>query len=103
VKEQDGFMYKLDPFIVNLFDDQGVCYLEVRLDIELWDITEEATEKKTPKILDSLIVLLPSKKYGEIGSLEGKAWLREEIPFRLNRIPGEGKAREVYFTDFVVQ
>ena len=103
VEEEDGFMYELDPFIVNLFDDRGVRYLKVRLDIELWDLTEEEMAKKNPKIRDSLIVLLSSKKYEEIGSLEGKARLREEILFRLNRILGEGKAKEVYFTDFVVQ
>jgi flagellar FliL protein len=103
VDEEEGFMHRLDPFIVNLFDERGVRYLKVRLDIELWDATEEEIQKKTPKIRDSLIVLLSSKKYEEIGSLEGKARLREEILFRLNRILGEGKAKEVYFTDFVVQ
>lgn len=103
VEEEEGFMHRLDPFIVNLFDERGVRYLKVRLDIELWDATEEEIAKKTPKIRDSLIVLLSSKKYEEIGSLEGKARLREEILFRLNRILGEGKAKEVYFTDFVVQ
>lgn len=104
VKEpEDGFMYQLDPFIVNLFDDRGVRYLKVRLDVEVWDLTEEDMVKETPKIRDSLIVLLSSKKYEEIGTLEGKARLREEILFRLNRILGEGKAKEVYFTDFVVQ
>ncbi len=103
VVEEDGFMYKLDPFIVNLFDERGVRYLKVRLNIEVWDLTEEDIQKKTPKIRDSLIVLLSSKKYEEIGSLEGKARLREEILFRLNRILGDGKAKEVYFTDFVVQ
>lgn len=103
VEEQKGFIHQLDPFIVNLFDERGVRYLKVRLDIEVWDSTPEEIERKTPKIRDSLIVLLSSKKYEEIGSLEGKARLREEILFRLNRILGEGKAREVYFTDFVVQ
>jgi len=103
VEEQEGLMHRLDPFIVNLFDERGVRYLKVRLDIEVWDATEEEIQKKTPKIRDSLIVLLSSKKYEEIGSLEGKARLREEILFRLNRILGEGKAKEVYFTDFVVQ
>jgi flagellar FliL protein len=102
-EEQEGFMHQLDPFIVNLFDDRGVRYLKVRLDVEVWDVTEEELQKKTPKLRDSLIVLLSSKKYEEIGSLEGKARLREEILFRLNRILGEGKAKEVYFTDFVVQ
>ena len=96
-------MYQLDPFIVNFFDKRGVRYLKVRLDVEVRDATEEEMQRKTPKIRDSLIVLLSSKKYEEIGSLEGKARLREEILFRLNRILGEGKAQEVYFTDFVVQ
>jgi len=102
-KEESGLMYQLDPFIVNLFDERGVRYLKVRLDIELWDITEEEMAKKDPKVRDSLIVLPSSKKYEGIGSLEGKARLREEILFRLNRILGEGKAKEVYFKDFVVQ
>ncbi len=103
VQEEEGFIFQLDPFIVNLFDEKGVRYLKVRLDVEVWDLTEDQIMKKTPKIRDSLIVLLSSKKYDEIGTLEGKARLREEILFRLNRILGEGKAKEVYFTDFVVQ
>jgi len=103
VKGKEGFMFSLEPFIVNLFDEKGVRYLKVRLDVEVYDSTKEEMEKKNAKIRDSLIVLLSSKKYEEIGSLEGKARLREEILFRLNRILGEGKAREVYFTDFVVQ
>jgi flagellar FliL protein len=103
VDEEASTMFKLDPFIVNLFDDRGVRYLKVRLDVELWDTTDEQMLKKLPKVRDSLIVLLSSKKYDEIGSLEGKARLREEILFRLNRILGEGKAKDVYFTDFVVQ
>lgn len=102
-KDEEGSIYTLDPFIVNLFDEKGVRYLKVRLDVEVWDSTEEEMAKKTPKIRDSLIVLLSSKKYEEIGTLEGKARLREEILYRLNRILGDGKAKEVYFTDFVVQ
>lgn len=103
VEEQEGFMYSLDPFIVNLFDDREVRYLKVRLDVEVRDSTEEELERKVPNISDSLIALLSSKKYEEIGSLEGKARLREEILFRLNRVLGEGKAKQVYFTDFAVQ
>ncbi len=102
-EDDDTLLYELDPFIVNLFDEHGIRYLKVRLDIEVEDYTEQQLEKKVPKIRDSLIVLLSSKKYEEIGSLEGKARLREEILYRLNRILGEGRAKEVYFTDFVVQ
>jgi len=97
------FLYSLDPFIVNLFDPKSVRYLKVTLQLELAGITKEEVDTQAPKIRDSLIILISSKKMEEVASMEGKLRLREEILFRINRILGEGKTREVYFTDFVVQ
>lgn len=97
------FLYSLDPFIVNLFDPKSVRYLKVTLQLELADIKKEEVDTQVPKIRDSLIILISSKKLEEVASMEGKLRLREEILFRINRILGEGKTREIYFTDFVVQ
>jgi len=97
------FLYSLDPFIVNLFDPKSVRYLKVTLQLELAGITKEEVDTQVPKIRDSLIILISSKKLEEVASMEGKLRLREEILFRINRILGEGKTREIYFTDFVVQ
>lgn len=103
IAKPESLMVHLDPFIVNLFDEQGIRYLKLSLDVEFEGCTEEEVDKSVPKVRDSLIILLSSKKYDEIGSIEGKIRLREEILYRLNRIMGEGKAKDVYFTDFVVQ
>jgi len=97
------FLYSLDPFIVNLFDPKSVRYLKVTLQLELAGIAKEEVDVQVPKIRDSLIILISSKKLEEVASMEGKLRLREEILFRINRILGEGKTREIYFTDFVVQ
>jgi len=88
---------------VNLFDPKSVRYLKVTLQLELAGITKEEVDTQVPKIRDSLIILISSKKLEEVASMEGKLRLREEILFRINRILGEGKTREIYFTDFVVQ
>ena len=50
-----------------------------------------------------VISLLGSKSFEEIRSMEGKDILREEILQRLNALLKTGKARRVFFTEFVVQ
>ncbi len=101
--EAESIMLPLDPFIVNLFDGKGVRYLKVKIEIQIKATDEEYIIKMTPKTRNSLIILLSSKKYAEIGSIEGKVRLRQEILYRLHRILGEGKVKDVFFTDFVVQ
>ena len=104
--KQEGpqtLMVELEPFIVNLFDEKGMRYLKIRLGVEVTGCDEAYVQQRIAKIRDSLIILLSSKKYEDVGSIEGKMRLREEILYRLGGVLGEGKAREVYFTDFVVQ
>ena len=98
-----GSCLLLFAVIVNLVDDQGIRYMKLQLELELKGIDEASMEKKNPKIRDSLVVLFSSKRFDEIATMEGKARLREEVLYRLDRILGEGKAQAVYFTDFVVQ
>jgi flagellar FliL protein len=100
---QEAMLYRLEPFIVNLVDDQGIRYMKLQLQLELKDMDELTMERNIPKIRDSLVVLFSSKRFDEIATIEGKARLREEVLYRLDRILGEGKAQAVYFTDFVVQ
>ena len=99
----DWIMLPLDPFIVNLFDGEGVRYLKVKIEIQIKENLRDEIKRMIPQVRNSLIILLSSKKYAEIGSIEGKVRLRQEILYRLHRILGEGKVKDVYFTDFVVQ
>lgn len=104
-KEEAGKeLMSLPPFLVNLNDPLGRRYLKLSLDVEL--VNKEAVAQLTkdmPKAKDAIILLLSSKTFQEIGALENKILLRNEIADRLNQILGGPKVTRVYFTDFIVQ
>jgi len=96
--------FNLSPFVVNLQDNIGTRYLKLTLKLELEDSGfEEGIKAQLPKIKDALIILLSSKNYAEIGSVEGKYRLRDEILKRVNRFLEGEPVLGVYFTDFVIQ
>jgi len=99
-----GPIQALEPFIVNLSGDQGERYLKVAMNIELSneDVVEEVT-KRIPQLRDSIIILLSSKKFNEISQFEGKKELKRALLTRINSFLVKGKAKSVYFTEFVVQ
>lgn len=103
-KEDASAVYKLEPFIVNLQDNSGTRYLKLTLNLELSSsgITSELNSQNT-KIRDSLIILLSSKNYSDIGTVEGKYQLRDEIVARVNQFLTRGKVKTAYFTEFVIQ
>jgi flagellar FliL protein len=99
-----GAILDLDPFIVNLADTPEIRYLKVTIKLELTseDHTEEVNARMA-QIRDSLLILLSSKEYASIRTVEGKLELRDEILQRLNTILKKGVVRTAYFTDFVAQ
>lgn len=93
----------LKPFIVNLADRSGKRYLKLTISMEL--AGEEAktlVNKRLPQIRDSVLILLSSLTFDDISTVEGKMRLRTQIVSRCNTYL-EGKLRNVYFTEFVVQ
>ena len=103
VEKPTGFL-KLDPFIVNLSEDVGTTYLKLTVVLEM-DNAESVSgaEVVMPKMRDAIIVLLSSKKFDEIGTVDGKFQLREEIVARINHILSGNKVKTAYFTDFIIQ
>lgn len=105
VKEEgESVVYSLPAFIVNLADPLGRRYLKLSLDIEVKNqkVVEEV-DKKLPQIKDSIILLLSSKSFTDIDTMEEKLALKTEIMARLTQILGQGKVIRVYFTEMVVQ
>ncbi|MFQ5330017.1 MAG: flagellar basal body-associated protein FliL [Thermodesulfobacteriota bacterium] len=96
-------MVQLDPFIVNLQDNTGTRYLKLTLQLEMGGVSEEEVKSKTPQIRDSIIILLTSKTYSAVGTVEGKYLLRDEIAARISQVMGEAEIKGVYFTQFVIQ
>ena len=99
-----GTMYKLETMIVNLADQGGKRYLRITMELELSapEMVEEI-DKRLPQLRDSILMILPTKSYAEIGTTEGKLKLRDEIIAKLNSYLKTGTVKTIYFTEFVVQ
>lgn len=94
----------MDSFVVNLSDPMGRRYLKVTMEVEVADAAAAAElTAAMPKVKDTLLLLLSSKAFADISSLDSKIELKNQIVDRLNLIIGRGKVRNVYFTEFVVQ
>ncbi len=95
----------LEPFIVNLADPSGKRYLKLSLTIDCKsEDTKTLLEGKMPIIRNDLLLLLTSKSFADISSMDGKIRLRNEVLLKINAaLGGTGEVHAVYFTEFVVQ
>ncbi len=104
VQQPLGTLFSLETFIVNLADEGGKRYLRVTMDLELSDGTIEGELKqRLPQVRDSILMVLPSKRYADIRTMEGKVGLRNEIIANLNGLFGRESITSIYFTEFVIQ
>ncbi|RLB11556.1 MAG: flagellar basal body protein FliL [Deltaproteobacteria bacterium] len=104
VKVKDEVICELEPFIVNLMDENGRRYLRVKMNLELSSKeAEDEVKKKMPEIRDTILMTLSGKKFADIANLEGKMRLRDEIKENVDKILLSGKVLQVYFTEFIIQ
>jgi|WetSurMetagenome_2_1015567.scaffolds.fasta_scaffold00259_1 flagellar protein FliL len=103
-KSDEGAMFSLEPFVVNLSDTSGPKFLKVSIQLELANASlTDKTKQRVPQIRDSIITLLTSKSSESLIMPEGKLQLKDEINARMNQILGNGSVKNVYLTDFVMQ
>ncbi|MFQ5449134.1 MAG: flagellar basal body-associated protein FliL [Nitrospinaceae bacterium] len=101
---QLGVMFPLEPFIVNLAGTQGKRFLKVTVSLELSAPEVHAELKENlPKITDSILVLLSSKTFDDVYSIQGKFKLKDEVTTRVNRFLLVGHVKDAYFTEFIIQ
>jgi len=99
-----GPIVSLETFIVNLADKGGKRYLRLTMDLELGNPElESEIQKRMPQVRDSILMILPSKRFADISSVEGKIALRDEILAGLNSFLLQGEVNKIYFKEFVVQ
>jgi flagellar FliL protein len=97
----------LDPFLVNLADQENTRFvkLTLRLGLDQPGIGERLAED--PVVVaatrDKIISILTTRTSEQILSSAGKDKLRAEIRDSLNPLLPKGKIVEVYIMDFVVQ
>jgi flagellar FliL protein len=99
-----GPIFPLETFIVNLADKGGKRYLRITIDLEL-DSAELESEvaKRLPQVRDSILTILPTKRFEDISSAQGKTALRDQILERINGMLARGQITNIYFKEFVVQ
>lgn len=104
-KEEEDFIGKTIPmetFLVNLSGNRGNKVLKVNMELEVeGDRIADEIDKRKPQIRDIIIILLSSKTYAQLSSVEGKEFLRDEIRDTVNSFLTKGKIKRVHFTDFI--
>ena len=99
-----GKLFPLDTFIVNLADQERSRYLRVTMDLELLAPADsEKLNQRLPQVRDRILMLLPSKRFADIASTEGKTALRDEMIGKLNGLFPGTVIKNIFFTEFVVQ
>jgi len=97
-------LVSLPTFVVNLADPLGRRYLKIGIDVEV--VNKDAVETLSTsesKVRDAIILLLSSKTFADLATMEDKIQLKQQIVERLNQVLGGSKVVRVYFTEMVVQ
>ncbi len=103
-KEEPTSMVTLPTILVNLADPLGKRYLKMTSKLQVQGTnSKNMVQDKMPQIKDSMIMLLSSKSYRDLSSMEKKIRLKKQIVKRINQILEKSVVISVYFTQFVVQ
>lgn len=89
---------------MNLSGDDDVKFLKVTVKLKL--AKADCTPLVDPHVAemrDSILMLLSSKEYTMVNTVQGKMELRDEILERVQHIVKGGKVKAAFFTDFVAQ
>ena len=103
------YLLHLDGFTVNLDDPEETHFLRVTIDIGIDHLPPGSEKEKDsagfPKarIRDSILSVLTVCEADALLTPQGKQQLKKDLVAILNRNIPELGAREVYFTEFLVQ
>lgn len=99
-----GHIYEMDPFLVNLNDENALRYLKIKIEIESnQENRNEEYAKRLPQLRDATLTILSGKNHREIMSAEGKKNLKKELKDRFNKVLKDFKVQKIYFTEFIIQ
>ena len=103
VFEGRPIVYALDPFTVNLADeDDRVVQVEVSLEM----IDENGFEEVVSMgahARDAIVHILNGKNFTDLQTIQGKLFLKDEITVALNQQLKRSFIKDVYFSRFVLQ
>lgn len=96
---------ELQPFIVNLADENESRYLRLTISVGIGEAgeSEKPDELFMTRVRNAIIAVLTTKKSEEVLTVEGKAALRKQILKAAKKASEEPKVLAIYITDFIVQ
>jgi flagellar FliL protein len=100
-----GKILPLEPFTVNLSTGIGTNprYVRMNVSVELEQgVPDKEFDVKLPRVRDTIINLLNSKKATEINATDGREQLKDEIKRAINGFMVQSKVKGVYFTNFAI-
>ncbi len=102
--EHELKLVALETFYVNLDGSEGYKLLKVTMSLEV-DTTPAQDEilKRQAQVRDMIIILLTSKRYGEVSGENAQDKLKAEIIDTVNSILTKGKIKKILFTEFLFQ
>lgn len=97
-------LYSLEAFTVNLADDDEEKMAQVEVSLEIMDELgyEELITKKA-FVRDTVVKVLSQKNSDELGSIQGKLFLKDDIALAVNQDLTKAFVKGVYFTRFLIQ
>lgn len=96
-------VYSLDPFTVNLADEEERI-VQVQVSLEMIDENGfEEVVSMGAHARDSMIHILNGKKFSDLQSIQGKLFLKDEITVALNKQLKRSFIKDIYFSRFVLQ
>ena len=103
-KKKKDVMFHLDPLIVNLARSQGSRFLKITISLEMSSPEVRGDlDKNIRKLTDSILLLLSTKSFEDVYSVQGKFTLKGEITSRVNQYLTVGQVKGAYFTEFLIQ
>ena len=99
-----GPVHEMEAFVVNLNEPQGRRFLKAVIEAELESekVREDLTREERP-IRDAILRYLSSLKVSDTMGEEAKVSIQQQLVERMNQKLGEGKVKNVYFAQFVIQ
>lgn len=102
--EQEIKLVALETFYVNLDGSEGYKLLKVTMSLEVDSAaTQDEILKRQAQVRDMIIILLTSKRYGEVSGENAQDKLKAEIIDTVNSILTKGKIKKILFTEFLFQ
>ena len=90
------------PVVVNILSNKGYRILKLSMQIQCED-NGSAERLTKPDVKQAVLLLLSTRVGEELLANTGKMILRKDLLATLSEYAGQGKVKNLYFTEFVLQ